>query len=48
MNEEGVYLRKQPFVWGCVCACTRGAERLEFVQMGPSSMGAKPGDEAGV
>ena len=31
----------------CVCVCTRartrGVERLEFVQMGPSSMGAKRG-----
>lgn len=29
-------------------AHAHGAERLEFVQMGPSSMGAKPGDAVGV
>ena len=32
----------------CVCVCAHGAGRSEFVQVGPSPMGAKPGDGAGV
>lgn len=46
LGEEGVYIRRQPCV--CVSARARRVGRSEFVQVGPSSMGAKPGDGVGV
>ena len=52
LGEESVYIRRQPSVCLCACVCVcaraRGAGSSEFVQVGPSPMGAKPGDGVGV